>query len=79
MAITLQDLEAFQRFAIERISHLSPEVPLDELAYEWQIAQERNDVNKAIEEGLSDIQAGRYRPAREVTDELAKKHGISAE
>jgi len=79
VAITVQDLEAFQRFAIERISHLSPEVPLDELAYEWQLTQERNDVNKAIKEGLSDIQAGRHRSARKVTDELAKKHRISAE
>jgi len=79
MAITVQDLEAFQRFAIERISHLAPDIPLDELAYEWQLSQEREAVNGAIKEGLADIQAGRHKPAREVTDELAKKHGLSTE
>lgn len=77
MTITAQDLEAFQRFAMERIGQLDPETPLDELAFEWQVLQDRHEVNGSIREGLSDIQAGRHRPAREVTDELAKKHEFS--
>ena len=79
MAITKSDLESFQQFAQERIASITPDTSLDELAYEWQLSRERDEVNDIIQEGLDDIQAGHHRPAREATEELARKHGLWSE
>ncbi len=79
MTISESDLESFQQFARERIASITPETSLDELAYEWQISRERGELNDVIREGLDDIQAGHHRPAREATEELARKHRLSTE
>ncbi len=79
MGITESDLEAFQQYARERIGSITPDTSLDELAYQWQLTRERDEVNEVLKEGIDDIKAGRHRSAREATEEIARKHGLSAE
>jgi len=82
MSVTLNELEDFHRFAREKL-HNGGAQSLEELCDLWRIehpsAAEEADIHAAIGQGIADIQAGRYRPAEEVTAELRKKFGISAE
>lgn len=77
MAVTKQDLDSFHQFATNRIENGGAELSLEELAYQYECAKERDEVNAVIARGLKDIDAGRGRPAREVTEELRQKYGIS--
>ncbi len=76
MAITQDQLDSFHRFATERLSKGEVEVSIDDLVIEWDSMRNREQINAAIHEGLADIDAGRTRPADEVTEELRKKHNI---
>ena len=76
MPITQADLQDFHEFATGRINNGGSEECLEELAYQWQLLRERDDVNADIRQGLADVEAGRGRPAREVCDELAQKYGF---
>ncbi len=79
MAVTKEDMQDFNRFVDERIKNGGAELTLEELAFEWQTTRERDEVNAIIRRGLDDIDAGRHRPAREVTEELRQKHAIPSE
>jgi predicted transcriptional regulator len=82
MSVTLSELEDFHRFARQRLRTERAE-SLEELCDLWRIehpsAEERADIDAAIRQGLADIEAGRGRPAMEITDELLRKHGIHRE
>lgn len=58
---------------------ISPE----ELFDPWKLLnptpKEQTEIDASIKRGIADIDAGRHRPAREVTEELRQKHGISTE
>lgn len=79
MAVTQQDIDAFHRFASQRVSNGGSKVSFDELVLEWESVRDRDDINAAIREGLADIEAGRHRPADEVMRELRQKHNIPSE
>ena len=76
MAVTQGDLDNFHRFATERLSHGEADLTIDDLVIEWDSRRDRDEINAAIREGLADVDAGRTRPANEVTEELRKKHRI---
>ena len=41
--------------------------------------EEQAEIHEAIRQGLADIEAGRYRPADEVMDELRAKYNLPRE
>jgi len=79
MSIVEDELAEFHRFAEEKL-RAGDAASLDELFDLWRIEHpapdEAADVDAAIREGLADLEAGRYRPADEVTAELRAKYGI---
>lgn len=72
------DPRAFQAFLQEKLDEeaegLLLEDYLDLWEYENQGEFERQATLQAIREGLSDIEAGRTRPAREALAELRRTH-----
>ena len=76
MAATQHDINAFHRFASQWLSNGGAELSFDELVVEWESVRDRDDINAAIREGLTDIEAGRHRPADEVMRELRQKYNI---
>ncbi|MGD9720519.1 MAG: hypothetical protein AB7O59_21835 [Pirellulales bacterium] len=69
MAITLADLEAFQRFAAERLAAQGAE-SLSDLLCEWESSRERQETIESAKRGLADVDAVRTRPAADVLKEL---------
>jgi hypothetical protein len=82
MSSTLDDLAAFQQFAQQKV-HAGEAESLDELFDLWRLehptAEEQAEIHEAIRQGLADIDAGRYRPADEVMQELRAKYNLPRE
>jgi hypothetical protein len=82
MSTTLDELAAFQQFAVQKVDSGEAE-SLEELFDLWRLehptAEEQAEIHEAIRQGLADIEAGRYRPAEEVMGELRAKYGLSRE
>jgi predicted transcriptional regulator len=78
MTVTQQDLDGFYSFATRRLQSAGKDLSFDELVVEWEPLRDRDDVNAAIRDGLADVEAGRYRSADEVAEELRKKHSLPA-
>jgi hypothetical protein len=76
MAVTQDELDNFHRFATDRLRNGEVDLTIDDLVIEWDSRRDRDEINAAIREGLADVNAGRTRPANEVTEELRKKHRI---
>ena len=76
MAVTQGELDSFHRFATGRLRESEREFTIDDLVIEWDSVRNREQINAAIREGLADIEAGRTRPAGQVTEELRRKHNI---
>lgn len=76
MTVTQDDLDNFHSFASERLTSGGNGLTIDDLVIEWDSVRNREEINAAIREGLADIDAGRTRPADEVTEELRRKHNI---
>lgn len=77
MPATLEQLERFHRFAKERVLAENPAPSLDDLLMDWYDAEEEAEIHVAIERGIAQMEAGLGRPAREVTEEIFKRLGIS--
>ena len=79
MAVTQEDLNRFQQFALERLSNGGAE-SMDELFYLWRVLnptpEEQQDVRDAIRVASADLEAGRHRPAAEVTAEIRRRLNI---
>lgn len=76
MSISLDQLNDFQQFAVPHVRAGDVD-SLAELARQWEAAREREEVKLALAEAMEDIQAGRYRPAEDVSAELRAKYGFS--
>jgi predicted transcriptional regulator len=76
MTVTQHELDSFHRFATDRLSKSEEELTIDDLVIEWDSMRNREQINAAIREGLADVDAGRTRPADQVTEELRRKHNI---
>ncbi len=79
MTVTQQDLDGFYAFATGRLNSARDDLSLDGLVIEWESIRDRDDINAAIRDGLADVEAGRYRAAEEVMEELRQEHGFSTE
>jgi len=79
VAATHQEVEAFRSFALERLNNSSTALTLDDLLMEWESIRNREDINTVIREGIKDVNAGRYRPAKDVMSELAAKYGLTSQ
>lgn len=77
MQVSLDEINSFHEFAVRRIKE-SGQHPLtmDDLLFEWDSFTNRSAINKAISEGLADIEEGRTRPATEVLSDLKTRHGL---
>jgi len=76
MGVTQADLEAFQRFAADRLAGEGAE-SLGDLLRDWESAREQDDTIRSVKRGLADIDAGRTRDAQAVLDEL--RAGLASE
>lgn len=76
MTVTQHELDSFHRFATDRLRKSEEELTIDDLVIEWDSMRNREQINAAIREGLADIDAGRTRPADQVTEELRRKHNL---
>ncbi len=74
------DLRAFRQYIDEQLINGGADPTLDEALISWEIEnqsdEERQDTIEAIREGLSDVDAGRIRPAEVVIRDLCRKHNI---
>jgi hypothetical protein len=82
MTISQEELDSFYQIASDRVQNVGVESP-EELFHLWKLLNPRpdqqRDIDASIEIGVQDIEAGRHRPAREVTEELRQKYGIPTE
>lgn len=82
MPITQEELDSFYQIASERVQNAGVDSP-EELFGLWMLlnptSAERTKIDATIERGIRDIDAGRHRPVREVTEELRQKHGVPTE
>jgi predicted transcriptional regulator len=77
MPVTQDQIDDFHQFATARLKSGGTELTIDDLLIEWDSTRNRDEINEAIREGLADIEAGRTRPAAEVTEELRRKYNIT--
>jgi predicted transcriptional regulator len=75
MSVTPDQLNDFHQFALGRLTS-GEAASIPALAHQWQVARERDEVNAALAEAMEDIQAGRYRPAEDVSRDLRKKFNL---
>jgi oligoribonuclease (3'-5' exoribonuclease) len=75
MSISLDQLNDFHQFAVPHVRAGDVD-SLAELARQWEAAREREEVKMALAEAFEDIQAGRYRPAEDVSRDLRKKFNL---
>jgi hypothetical protein len=74
------DLRAFKHYIDEQLSNGGAEMTLDEALIHWetenQTDEEKEDTLRAIEQGFSDLTAGRTRPFEDFDREFRSKHGL---
>ena len=82
MTISQDALDSFYQIASERIQSVGVDSP-EELFDLWKLLNpapdEQAEIDASIRRGIDDMNAGRHRPAREATEEIRQKHGISKE
>lgn len=79
MPATVEEIERFRQFALERVKASDPAPELDELMMCWYDAEEQSEIDAKIRQGLADIEAGLGRSAREVTAEISRRLGLPEE
>lgn len=83
MSITKNELIEFHQFALGKIEGGGNDLSWGELVGLWRLENpspaEQAEIRSAIQEGLDDIAAGRYRPADEIMKELRRKHSLPSE
>jgi hypothetical protein len=73
------DAEVFQRFLAQQVDSVGRDKSPEELVRIWRERQrESADTLKALNEGISDMEAGRVYPFVEVNDEIRRQHGWSS-
>jgi hypothetical protein len=82
MSVTLDQLEAFHRFAQQKLQNGGAE-SIEKLFDLWRIEhptpEDEVEIHAAIRQGLADIKAGRGRPAEDVMGNLSRKYNLPAE
>jgi hypothetical protein len=75
VSITLEQLEDFHRFARAKLGN-GGAGSISDLALEWQVAREREEVNQALREATEDLKCGRFRPAADVSRDVEQKFNL---
>jgi hypothetical protein len=82
MPISQEALDNFYQIASERIQSVGVSSS-EELFDLWKLLNpapdEQTEIDALIQRGVDDMSAGRHRPAREATEEIRQRHGISKE
>lgn len=76
MPATLEELNAFHRFAAEVIRESETPVEFGDLVERWYDSRERDQINAIIRRGVQDIAEGRGIPAHEHLKQLREKYGF---
>lgn len=81
MAVTTEQIEQFQQFAMETINKRD-DLSFDELVELWMLSglsdSELQESVAAVKDGLADVEAGRTRPASEVFDDLELRYSAES-
>jgi hypothetical protein len=77
MSSAREDLDQFHQFASARLANETVGISLDELYIEWHDSRSREDVNRAVRAGLSDIDAGRIEPAEQAMESIRRQFGFA--
>jgi hypothetical protein len=75
MLVTQQDLDSFHHFAQAKLQN-GDAASIAELARQWEIAREREEVQEALREATEDLKAGRFRPAADVSRDMRRKYNL---
>ena len=75
MAVTKDDLQAFKRFADEKLAGGGAD-SITDLAGQWEAQRESRETIADILESHSDIEAGRMKPLDEAFADVRKKMGL---
>ena len=78
MATTREELDRFHRFAADQIGSDQSPFDLEELLMRWMDQEDCSSIGAAVDRGLREMESGLGRPVGEVSEELRRKHGISA-
>ncbi len=77
MTVTQAQLDDFHQFASEYIQNCDNDLTIDDLLIEWDSVRNRSEINSAIREGLTDINAGRTRPAADVVEDIRRRYNVA--
>jgi hypothetical protein len=75
MPVTSDELENFHHFAQQKL-HNGGADSIAELARQWEVAREREEVNQALREATEDLKADRFRPAADVSRDMRRKFNL---
>ncbi|MFV2067986.1 MAG: hypothetical protein ACC645_13515 [Pirellulales bacterium] len=76
MAITEEDIDAFQQFAKQQIGNAATNLSLQQLLSAWEMKRELEETADAIRQGISDIEAGKGKPVAQAFADVRKKLGL---
>jgi hypothetical protein len=79
MSSTRDELDHFHQFVLERLARSDSTVSLEELFVEWHDCQSREEINRAIRQGLADVEARRYQPAANSIESIRQELGFAKE
>jgi hypothetical protein len=75
MPATIEELNQFTRFAEQKLNGELNGLSLEDCLRAWREAQEEDETIAAIQEGLDDVAAGRFKTIAEVDAEIRQQHG----
>jgi hypothetical protein len=79
MPATLEELEAFHRFATARLNNGGGQLSLEQLLSEWLSRRDREEVNAALRQAIAEMRAGEGQPLGEAMEELRQELGLTHE
>ena len=77
MTVTKDDLQAFNRFADEKLTNGGGDSLVD-IVRQWEAERESQETIADILESHADIEAGRVKPLDEAFADVRKKMGLTA-
>lgn len=79
MPATVEDIERFRQFALERVKSSDPAPELDELLLDWYDAEDQTEFDEGMRQAISEMQSGAARPAHEATADIFLRLGLPEE
>lgn len=79
MPATIEDIERFRQFALDRVKSSDPAPELDELLVDWYDAEDQTEFDEGMRQAIADMNSGAVRPAREATADIFRRLGLPDE